>query len=43
MYKNPNLDPLSSNPQSGQTDSHNSSSKAGKLTEYVWPFCGVGA
>ena len=43
MYKNRNLDPLSSNPQNGQTHSHNSSSKADKLIECVWPFCGVGA
>ena len=37
------LNPLSANPQNGQTYLNNSSTFADKLLECVWPFCGAGA
>ena len=37
------LNPLSANPQNGQTYLNNSSAFADKLLECVWSFCGAGA
>ena len=37
------VNPLSANPQNGQTHSNDYLTKADELFKCVWPFCGVGA
>ena len=39
IYKSKKINPLSANPTKGQTHSNNSSTKADKLFECVWPLC----